>query len=44
MTLEQQTERMLAAAQAGHSVARVQSGDPSIYGAIHEQLAILEAN
>jgi precorrin-4/cobalt-precorrin-4 C11-methyltransferase len=44
LTLEEQTERMLAAAREGKSVARVQSGDPSIYGAMHEQLAVLEAN
>jgi precorrin-4/cobalt-precorrin-4 C11-methyltransferase len=44
LTLEQQTARMLAAAREGKIVARVQSGDPSIYGAMHEQLAVLEAN
>ena len=43
LTLEDTTARMLAAAEAGKIVARVQSGDPAIYGALHEQLAVLEA-
>jgi precorrin-4/cobalt-precorrin-4 C11-methyltransferase len=30
------------AVQAGRSVVRLQSGDPSIYGAINEQIALLE--
>ena len=34
---------MVAAARAGGVVARVHSGDPSIYGAIHEQMAALAA-
>jgi precorrin-4/cobalt-precorrin-4 C11-methyltransferase len=42
LTLEQTAELMLQAARAGKRVARVQSGDPSIYGALHEQIAILE--
>ena len=41
-TLEEITELMIAAARHGKLVARVQSGDPSIYGAIHEQMALLE--
>lgn len=41
-TLEEVADVMLAAARAGKVVARVHSGDPSIYGAMHEQLAILE--
>jgi len=42
LTLEQTAERLIEAAQAGKTVARVQSGDPSIYGAMHEQLHLLE--
>lgn len=41
-TLEQTISLMLEAVRAGKTVARVHSGDPSIYGAINEQLAILE--
>lgn len=33
---------MVDTARAGGGVARVHSGDPSIYGAIHEQMAVLE--
>jgi precorrin-4/cobalt-precorrin-4 C11-methyltransferase len=44
LTLEQTTERMLAAVREGKTVARVQSGDPSVYGAMHEQLEVLERN
>ena len=33
---------MIEAAQAGGVVARVHSGDPSLYGATHEQMARLE--
>jgi precorrin-4/cobalt-precorrin-4 C11-methyltransferase len=43
LTLEEISERMIAAAQAGKVVARLQSGDPAIYGAIHEQIARLDA-
>lgn len=43
LTLEELGERMIAAARAGKVVARLQSGDPSIYGAIHEQIAQLDA-
>jgi precorrin-4/cobalt-precorrin-4 C11-methyltransferase len=42
LTLEEITERLIGAAQAGKSIARVHSGDPSLYGAIHEQLVLLE--
>ena len=42
LTLEQIADRMIAAARSGQLVARVQSGDPSIYGAIHEQMARLD--
>lgn len=40
--LEQMVEMMVAAAQAGKVVARVHSGDPALYGATHEQMALLE--
>lgn len=43
MTLEQITERMIAAAASGKLVARLQSGDPALYGAVHEQLERLDA-
>jgi len=33
--------RMIAAARAGQRVARVHSGDPALYGAITEQIALL---
>jgi precorrin-4 C11-methyltransferase len=41
-TLEAIVDRMVAACRAGRVVARVHSGDPSLYGALHEQLAALE--
>ncbi len=40
--LEQILKLMLDAAQAGQVVARIHSGDPALYGAIHEQMAYLE--
>lgn len=43
LTLDEISERMVAAAREGKIVARVQSGDPAIYGAIHEQIARLDA-
>jgi precorrin-4/cobalt-precorrin-4 C11-methyltransferase len=43
LTLEEVWERMHAACLAGKTVARVHSGDPSLYGALHEQLVRLEA-
>lgn len=43
LTLEEVWARMLAACRAGQTVARVHSGDPSLYGALHEQLVRLEA-
>lgn len=43
LTLEEICARMIQAAEAGKIVARLHSGDPSIYGAIHEQIARLEA-
>ncbi len=42
MTLEDIVSEMHAAHEAGWDVARVHSGDPSIYGAIGEQIAALE--
>ena len=41
MTLEEITGRIVAAARAGKLVARLHSGDPTIYGAIREQMALL---
>lgn len=42
MHLKEMTSRMIAAAQSGQTVARVHSGDPTIFGAIHEQMVLLE--
>ena len=42
MTLEETTAVIVQAARAGRCVVRVQSGDPSLYGAIHEQMAALD--
>lgn len=41
LTLEELTARMVAAVRGGKVVARVHSGDPSLYGALHEQLVAL---
>lgn len=43
MTLDEIVEEMRAAHEAGLDVARVHSGDPSLYGAIGEQIRRLEA-
>lgn len=43
MTLEQVMEVMIPAAQAGKTVVRLHTGDPSIYGAIREQMDWLDA-
>jgi precorrin-4/cobalt-precorrin-4 C11-methyltransferase len=43
LTLEKVWDRMLATCRAGQTVARVHSGDPSLYGALHEQLVRLDA-
>ncbi|MEM8626774.1 MAG: precorrin-4 C(11)-methyltransferase [Pseudomonadota bacterium] len=43
MALDEIIERMAAAHAAGHDVARVHSGDPSLYGAIAEQMRRLDA-
>ena len=42
MSLPEIMEVMLRAVAEGKTVARVQSGDPSVYGAILEQMRILE--
>lgn len=42
MTLEEITAEMAAADAAGQDVARVHSGDPSLYGAIGEQMRRLD--
>ncbi|MCI0810968.1 MAG: precorrin-4 C(11)-methyltransferase, partial [Chloroflexi bacterium] len=41
LNLDQIMELELSSAREGKTVARVQSGDPSIYGAILEQMRIL---
>ncbi len=43
MTLEEVVEVMVPAAEKGETVVRVHTGDPGIYGAVREQLDILEA-
>lgn len=43
MTLDEIVAEMAAAHHAGHDVARLQSGDPSLYGAIAEQMRRLAA-
>ncbi len=42
MTLDEIITEMATAAAAGHDIARVHSGDPSIYGAIAEQMRRLD--
>ena len=42
MALPEFMEIMLTAVREGKTVARVQSGDPSVYGAILEQMRLLE--
>lgn len=44
MHLEQLIDLMVSAARAGRTVARIHSGDPTIFGAIHEQVVALERN
>ncbi|MEO0567552.1 MAG: precorrin-4 C(11)-methyltransferase [Pseudomonadota bacterium] len=41
MTLEETHDEIIAAHEAGKDVARVHSGDPSLYGAIAEQIRLL---
>jgi len=43
LNLDQIIEEMRSAHAAGHEVARVHSGDPSLYGAIAEQIRRLDA-
>ncbi|MDO5784936.1 MAG: precorrin-4 C(11)-methyltransferase [Eubacteriales bacterium] len=43
MTLEQVMDVMLPADREGKTVVRLHTGDPSIYGAIREQMDILDA-
>ena len=43
MTLQETHAQIMKARQAGHDVARVHSGDPSLYGAIAEQIRLLRA-
>ncbi len=43
MTLEQTHAEIMAAQAKGQDVARVHSGDPSLYGAIAEQIRLLTA-
>lgn len=43
MTLEQIVDTMAEAYQAGRQVVRLHTGDPSLYGAIMEQMAALRA-
>ena len=43
LTLDEIAETMVSAAREGKLVARVQSGDPSIYGAVLEQMRLLES-
>jgi precorrin-4/cobalt-precorrin-4 C11-methyltransferase len=42
LALEEIVARLIAAHRAGKRVVRVHSGDPSLYGAIQEQLELLE--
>ena len=42
MTLEEVMDVMIRAAQAGERVVRLHTGDPSVYGAIREQMDILD--
>ena len=42
LTLDQIMDHLAQAAQDGHDVARVHSGDPSLYGAIAEQMRRLD--
>jgi precorrin-4/cobalt-precorrin-4 C11-methyltransferase len=42
LSLDQITEVITNAVRQGKLVARLQSGDPSIYGAIQEQMAVLD--
>jgi len=43
LRLDRQVEVMVDAARAGRLVARLHTGDPSVYGALHEQTTALAA-
>jgi precorrin-4/cobalt-precorrin-4 C11-methyltransferase len=43
LTLEQITDLLIRASSLGQRIVRLQSGDPAVYGALHEQLVALEA-
>lgn len=43
LTLSEITDLILQSVRQGKTVARIQSGDPAIYGAILEQMRVLEA-
>jgi len=43
LTLEETVPRMIEAASGGGLVVRLHSGDPSLYGAVSEQVALLRA-
>lgn len=43
MTLEEVMEIMISACRSGKNVVRLHTGDPSVYGAIREQMDILDA-
>lgn len=43
LTLDEITAHLVRAHHAGHDVARLCSGDPSLYSALHEQAARLDA-
>lgn len=42
MNLEEQVEHMLSSAMDGKNVVRLHTGDPSLYGAINEQIHLLK--
>lgn len=44
LSLDEITDIILKAVKQGKVVARIQSGEPSIYGAIQEQMAVLDKN
>jgi precorrin-4 C11-methyltransferase len=43
LTLEEVTDRLIAAARAGKRVVRLHSGDTSLYSAVQEQMTLLDA-
>ncbi len=44
MTLEEVTEVMIEGGKSGKNIVRLHTGDPAIYGAIREQMDILDEN